>query len=115
MSIEVGSKWQHKDGGVYEVVDSQADVSYYHKDVYEQQMIEAIVYKDIQGEIYVRTENHFLQSFKPCEPIYEYRYAYMVEHGGFITQEYYTDEEATKLVDNRQRLDFTKRERQCGL
>ena len=65
ISIEVGSKWQHKDGGVYEVV-AVGQNSYFNGQI-ERKFIYCVWYQDKQGEVFVRTEKHFLQSFKPYQ------------------------------------------------
>ena len=64
--IETGSKWQHKDGGVYEVV-TILDININTLVNTLKNYKRTIWYKDQDGEIYVRTEKHFLTSFKPYE------------------------------------------------
>jgi hypothetical protein len=115
--IEIGSKYVHKDGGVYEVVDNQA-VTNATIGIYPT-CIKGIAYKDQQGEIYIRTEKHFLSSFKPYEPVYEYQWAIPLDDNNcsFLARtKFLTDNEffTSKLglsAKNYQRLDFTKRER----
>ena len=66
MMIAIGSKWQHKDGGLYVVVDKKTPrYEIDGNDIY----CNVIWYSDKQGEIYVWTEKHFLDSFKPYEPV----------------------------------------------
>ena len=77
--IETGSKWQHKDGGVYEVV-TILDININTLVNTLKNYKRTIWYKDQDGEIYVRTEKHFLTSFKPYEPVYEWRWAYQDAH-----------------------------------
>ena len=66
MKIEIGSKWQYKDGGVYEVVDYGKQTS--PNGTYE----DYVVWYCKVGETakaYPRLESHFLDSFKPYEDI----------------------------------------------
>ena len=62
MEIAVGSKWQHKDGGVYEVVDSGEQTS--PNGVYKDYIIWYCEI-GILGKAYPRLKSHFLESFKP--------------------------------------------------
>ena len=63
MSIEIGSKWVHiRTGNRYEIIQKQ-EITIFHDGIGVSK--EIISYKDQQGEIYVRTEKHFLDSFKP--------------------------------------------------
>ena len=110
--MEIGSKWQHKDGGVYEVTDYR-EQAFKNTNGFTDNTL-CVWYKDQDGEIYVRTEKHFLDSFKPYEPVYEYRYA--LDSGCLdISASYYLDDKEFKarnqLTEKFQRLDFTKRER----
>ena len=110
VKIEVGSKWQHKDGGVYEVIQ-QVECRYFNDGFGVG--IDCILYKDQQGEVYVIKEKHFLSNFKPCEPVYEYKFAFVsnLRTGELsISNKFYTDEKETGY-EICQRLDFTKRER----
>ena len=77
--IEIGSKWQHKDGGVYEVIDYR-EQAFKSKNGFTDNDF-CVWYKDKDGEIYVRTKKHFLASFKPYEPVYEYRWALKMQIG----------------------------------
>ena len=71
--INIGGKYQHKDGGVYEVVDYGKQTS--PNGTYE----DYVVWYCKVGETakaYPRLESHFLDSFKPYEPIYEWQWAF---------------------------------------
>ena len=64
--IKKGSKWQYKDGGVYEVVDYGKQTS--PNGTYA----DYVVWYCKVGETakaYPRLKSHFLDSFKPYEPI----------------------------------------------
>ena len=67
MMIAIGSKWQHKDGGVYEILDNTVVICIDKGNGVEP--IKGVDYKDQDREIYVRTKSHFLDSFKPYEPV----------------------------------------------
>ena len=114
MPMEIGSKWVHiKTGNRYEVVClKRHDFKVLNAFAATDRV--CVWYKDQDGEIYVRTEKEFLNSFKPYEPIFEYRYALDFEHLG-ISDGYYLDDSDFKaknqLTGKFQRLDFTKRER----
>ena len=115
MTIEIGSKWIHiRTNNEYEVVIPTYNDVYLNGYEDEPTPVATVWYKNQQGEIYVRTEKHFLNSFKPYEPIFEYRYALDFEHLG-ISDGYYLDDSDFKaknqLTGKFQRLDFTKRER----
>lgn len=87
MKIEIGSKWVHKDGGVYTIL--------YKKNFrVVKEDIPVVWYKDQQREIYVRTEKHFLKSFKPYKPIYQYLYAWETDDikKPMITDSFFVDE-----------------------
>ena len=115
--IDAGSKWQHKDGGVYEVV-TILDININTLVNTLKNYKRTIWYKDQDGEIYARTEKHFLTSFKPYEPVYEWRWAYQDAQDcpRIATRHYTTYEEAHEDIVGHpnilQRLDFTKRERE---
>ena len=97
--IEIGSKWVHTiTGNQYEVVEitnGTYDFGKTNRDI--------VWYKDQQGEIYVRTEKHFLDSFKPYEPVYEYKWLIIPvknQHGcnnePYISSYYFTDIDSIK-------------------
>ena len=104
--INIGDKYQHiKDGGVYEVVDYGKQTS--PNGTYE----DYVVWYCKVGETakaYPRLESHFLDSFKPYEPIYEYKWLEYLSNGDWKCCGWATDEEAGT---DWKRLDFTKRER----
>ena len=114
MEIAIGSKWIHtRTNNQYEVIqvlDCAIHEGNLHYDGLE------IWYKDQQGEIYARTEKHFLDSFKPYEPVYEFKMAYDIGAGLRISS-YMTELEFIRWQGYQpeklkyQRLDFTKRER----
>ncbi len=113
--IEIGIKWQHKDGGVYEVIDYR-EQAFKSKNGFTDNAF-CVWYRDKDGGVYVRTEKHFLTSFKPYEPVYEWRWAYQDAQDcpRIATRHHTTYEEAHEDIVGHpnilQRLDFTKRER----
>lgn len=99
MKIEIGSKWQHKDGEVYEIMDSGATT--YAKDGEGVKVIKGVAYKDQQSEIYVRTEKHFLESFKPylVSPVYEHTVYFELKDGTKFNATSLTCDEAHKIAN----------------
>jgi len=103
--IEIGSKWQDKDGEVYEVVAKVHSIQ-----------VPIVWYADKNGEEYVRTEKHFLASFKPYEPVFEYQWAFYhkVKDIWIMSDKWVTEKEAAMTMCDWQDwkpIDFTKRER----
>ena len=112
--VKIGIKWQHKDGGVYEVVGQEIC----SKDSIQCAIGRTLIwYKDQKGDIHVDTEEDFLDSFKPYEPVYEYQWAYVTKHNSGARLTVFMTEEQFILWNSEgleyQRLDFTKRERKC--
>ena len=111
--IEIGSKWQDKDGGVYTIYST---IAYSYEGSFKiREKTPVVWYKDQKNKTHVDTIEDFLDSFKPYdEPVYEYRYALDFEHLG-ISDSYYLDDKDFKaknqLTKKFQRLDFTRRER----
>ena len=114
--VKIGIKWQHKDSGVYEVVGQEI----YSKDSIQCAIGRTLIwYKDQKGGIHVDTEEDFLDSFKPYEPVYEYQWAYVTRqpNSGARLTVFMTEEQFTLWREDHweefeyQRLDFTKRER----
>ena len=61
--IEIGSKWQDKDGGVYTIYST---IAYSYEGSFKiGEKTPVVWYKDQQGKIHVDTEEDFLDSFKP--------------------------------------------------
>ena len=108
MSIEIGSKWV-KDVEVVEVYNITETVG---RD-------EVIYYKCKQGKSHILYDYDFLEQYKPYEPVYEYKWAYLNKKDFFIAiddKHFYLDEEEFYKAYRKehivgQRLDFTKRER----
>ena len=115
MSIEIGSKWV-KDGEVVEVFN----IKYNHFDDSNPSRVECVWFCDKQGIDHVLTERDFLEQYKPYEVVYEFECIAQQPNGdrhytGFMTEkemEYFSFQNDCAYY---QRIDFTKRERKCGL
>lgn len=110
MSIEIGSKWV-KDREVVEVL--REGIAYIGKNDREDmsKLPAVILFKDKEKEFHILTERDFLEQYKPCEPVYEYRYVTDIYCETKILNRYFTEDEIKEEYEVYQRIDFTKRER----
>lgn len=103
MSIEIDSLWTDGDNIIMvKRIDYIA-------------ALKVVIYEEI-GVKHILTERDFLEQYKPYEVVYEYRWVVGEVCSERVTK-HYTDEEAEKelscYLSNRQRIEYTKRERKC--
>lgn len=108
MSIEVGSKWV-KNNEFATVIKNDILINLF-----------CVLFETQEKTLVTRhilTNSDFLEQYKPYEPVYEYKYAFIDYRGeAVVSLIYFINEKDFKnrignSVKFLQRLDFTKRER----
>jgi len=116
--IKVGQKYKCTVSGEFVEIQTVVDSTLARI----QTIVTAVWYKDNNNYLHVLTITDFLKQYKKVEPVYEYLYAYQLddnEKGEWRFHPYHfvtvadCMNYATNSAYNFQRLDFTKRERQC--